>query len=152
LTKVSIHAPARGATTRVRIYDEDKQFQFTRPRGARLFGVVAARRARVSIHAPARGATFWTYLYAAWLNVSIHAPARGATGRALPGAQAARRFNSRARAGRDLAFGGVASRGKVSIHAPARGATSPPSSPPTASTSFNSRARAGRDVSNSKCG
>jgi len=56
------------------------------------------------------------------------------------------------RAGRDLAFGGVASRGKVSIHAPARGATSPPSSPPTASTSFNSRARAGRDVSNSKCG
>ena len=56
---VSIHAPARGATTPLRRSRSRRGFQSTRPRGARRF----ERSAKfapllVSIHAPARGATF----------------------------------------------------------------------------------------------
>ena len=123
--RVSIHAPARGAT---RVY------------GLRPFLV------GVSIHAPARGATRRPTQRKPRARVSIHAPARGAThvsmGRAPPG----RCFNSRAREGRDVRSRcevtplegfqftrprgarravAVAVRGvlTVSIHAPARGAT-----------------------------
>ena len=58
LTRVSIHAPARGAT-----------------------GVLCYEVAHhdVSIHAPARGATEWSSATSTDLWVSIHAPARGAT-------------------------------------------------------------------------
>ena len=57
-------------------------------------------------------------------------------------------FNPRARAGRDGAYGGAESRhDRVSIHAPARGATADPSMPTTSAIGFNPRARAGRDQS-----
>ena len=55
---VSIHAPARGATTPSSLGFSPLKFQSTRPRGARLKN--APRRVTlrfVSIHAPARGAT-----------------------------------------------------------------------------------------------
>ena len=55
---VSIHAPARGATS---------------PRSLRR------GRISVSIHAPARGATIKTKQKLYFAEVSIHAPARGAT-------------------------------------------------------------------------
>ena len=56
---VSIHAPARGATSMaIDISSRDNVFQSTRPRGARLLRRPAVlRRQLVSIHAPARGAT-----------------------------------------------------------------------------------------------
>ena len=56
---VSIHAPARGATFRVPLHEiQSTQFQFTRPRGARLKSLdLSDVRILVSIHAPARGAT-----------------------------------------------------------------------------------------------
>ncbi len=57
---VSIHAPARGATSGSEARSGmSKGFQSTRPRGARRVQgtVYAQRRRRVSIHAPARGAT-----------------------------------------------------------------------------------------------
>ena len=127
--RVSIHAPARGATwhelhqstligsfnPRARAGRDDDalrppichdRFQSTRPRGARLADSAYARLPLpVSIHAPARGAT-WRHIrqrrrYRAD-RVSIHAPARGATARRL---QSLARYFS------------------VSIHAPARGAT-----------------------------
>ena len=56
--KVSIHAPARGAT---------RCFRSSVP------------NSHVSIHAPARGATATRALLARPCRVSIHAPARGAT-------------------------------------------------------------------------
>ncbi len=124
--RVSIHAPARGATARVRGPVPQMRFQFTRPRGARPRRAVRPRRRphRVSIHAPARGATQREEAAAqakaqfqftrprgarhelpgreaGVRRVSIHAPARGATRRRGP------------RRGR----------ARVSIHAPARGAT-----------------------------
>ena len=79
-------------------------FQSTRPRGARQ----KESRAYRGAHA----------------KVSIHAPARGATtaGNARQTGQG-RRFNPRAREGRDLLHLGEEQRVIVSIHAPARGAT-----------------------------
>ena len=60
--RVSIHAPARGATRSLRLRNVPQD---------------------VSIHAPARGATYLTDFTDVYGFVSIHAPARGATG--LPG-------------------------------------------------------------------
>ncbi len=100
--RVSIHAPARGATTRLRI------------RG---------RTGEVSIHAPARGATGERLHKGRGGRVSIHAPARGAT---RPPPQSRSRtacFNSRAREGRDIDVPLLKRIPQVSIHAPARGAT-----------------------------
>ena len=56
--KISIHAPAKGAT-------------FNRRRTI-MFDVI-------SIHAPAKGATFWVKVRRRTFQISIHAPAKGAT-------------------------------------------------------------------------
>ena len=106
VTRVSIHAPARGATTAADATATGlASFQSTLPREER------PRRQRddgllrpVSIHAPARGATEGYRETPGPVSVSIHAPARGAT-----------LLNRRGRG-----------RVKVSIHAPARGATPRP--------------------------
>ena len=56
--KVSIHAPARGATVYVCRSQDDIKFQSTLPHGERHILLDAFRRdILVSIHAPARGAT-----------------------------------------------------------------------------------------------
>ena len=123
LSAVSIHAPARGATLQKYRADLDQQ---------------------VSIHAPARGATCERRGLRVCLNVSIHAPARGATSCAVNllaehefqstrprGARlrtrlsrrSRRRFNPRAREGRDKDADALIRAFGVSIHAPARGAT-----------------------------
>ena len=100
--KVSIHAPAWGATQ----FDQSKRFgtkfQFTLPHGERLPNVetLSIRRA-VSIHAPAWGATDRRGGLQKADQVSIHAPAWGATPKGHKEARI----------------------GDVSIHAPAWGAT-----------------------------
>ena len=78
--RVSIHAPARGATGPSRL-------------GKEVF--------IVSIHAPARGATPIRLLLTPATPVSIHAPARGATCCRWRKAGSPGRFNPRARTGRD---------------------------------------------------
>ncbi len=122
--RVSIHAPARGATGGI----------LDQPAGL-----------MVSIHAPARGATGLTVLDFDDIQVSIHAPARGATGRlgikrdaAIVSIHAPARgaTNQHRLICRRLAFqstpphgerpsqpGYAIVHGAVSIHAPARGAT-----------------------------
>ena len=101
--KVSIHAPARGATVVAGEVAAELGVSIHAPaRGATCRGLCARGLPHVSIHAPARGATNPELdTQGAW-HVSIHAPARGAT---LAGRQA-----------RPAAA-------PVSIHAPARGAT-----------------------------
>ena len=120
---VSIHAPARGATTAGDLEINSLLFQFTRPRGARHGEGDGDVYVFVSIHAPARGATGGVAASPDSAFVSIHAPARGATAfhRAIDPRnvfqftrpRGARRFfnhhirhrnsfNSRAREGRDL--------------------------------------------------
>ena len=59
--KISIHAPAKGATIRP---------------------AFSGGISRISIHAPAKGATGCQWFPAIWYRISIHAPAKGATGRA----------------------------------------------------------------------
>ena len=143
---VSIHAPARGATSETRPSSRRNTFQSTLPRGERP-GVLRvgempasvsihapARGAtatpaklrqpeRVSIHAPARGATITLEQARRMQRVSIHAPARGATHRGRDHGDHELRFNPRSRAGSDEATVLVGVGEEVSIHAPARGAT-----------------------------
>ena len=78
-------------------------------------------------------------------GVSTHAPVMGATARSTPSARRRRRFNPRARDGRDF-FPGLGQAGvQVSTHAPVMGATGPTAVTPDSCASFNPRARDGRD-------
>ena len=63
----------------LRLQVDDAGFQFTLPRGERLVIIVAKITVGVSIHAPAWGATFTCETGHAGTSVSIHAPAWGAT-------------------------------------------------------------------------
>ena len=148
LPRVSIHAPARGATPGTWPSSTRRTSFNSRAREGRdpPPTVLACRRRGVSIHAPARGATHARPRRGSRSSVSIHAPARGAT--LIPQRplffsrfqftrpQGARReviynfvflrgFNSRARKGRDTIGGRRLWLREVSIHAPARGATPP---------------------------
>ena len=81
LRRVSIHAPAWGATgTAATRTSGPHGFQSTHPRGVRLARQIMPDTAEtVSIHAPAWGATPYLLIRRrAWM-VSIHAPAWGAT-------------------------------------------------------------------------
>ena len=101
-SKISIHAPARGATIEEWMQDYNRfVFQSTLPRGERLghFRTIFHTqdfnpRSRegsdvetisslldrfISIHAPARGATRAVAKEGTYSIISIHAPARGAT-------------------------------------------------------------------------
>ena len=100
--RVSIHAPAWGATRLLTPALWGMAFQSTHPRGVRLRNYYDhIRSMQVSIHAPAWGATSYPGVRRLTPLVSIHAPAWGATrASALP-----------------------AWRSSVSIHAPAWGAT-----------------------------
>ena len=81
LVRISIHAPARGATGAVKSCGCLKKISIHAPaRGATIFDLVSHTGAPISIHAPARGATKIFQYYQADRKISIHAPARGATG------------------------------------------------------------------------
>ena len=77
---VSIHAPTRGATWSTSRNGAEREFQSTRPRGARRRVVTGqVQFTDVSIHAPTRGATSDQQQTTSARSVSIHAPTRGAT-------------------------------------------------------------------------
>ena len=77
---ISIHAPARGATSWPRsiITTSDYFNPRSRERSDVALDITIAYVA-ISIHAPARGATGNGKEVEASINISIHAPARGAT-------------------------------------------------------------------------
>ncbi len=94
---VSIHAPARGATHGYPLHAGHLgQFQSTHPRGVRPALLAQAQFvSEVSIHAPARGATSTGVRRCAdGEGVSIHAPARGATAMPLRTSSRPARFQS----------------------------------------------------------
>ena len=101
---VSIHAPVRGATIPRAGSHPFRQFQSTRPCGARHLekGLKGAKNG-VSIHAPVRGATE-TYSLLDEVKWSFNPRARaGRDHQAVPVCCASPRgFNPRARAGRDV--------------------------------------------------
>ena len=77
---ISIHAPTRGATSLEIINAGVEKFQSTLPRGERHkesydINLVTL----ISIHAPTRGATFQHIAVFCFAKISIHAPTRGAT-------------------------------------------------------------------------
>ena len=99
---ISIHAPARGATTDDEIQEQWCSISIHAPaRGATIKRQVNPSSFTISIHAPARGATSFTTALSMYLTISIHAPARGATATCI------------------IPYGAK----DISIHAPARGAT-----------------------------
>ena len=57
LSRVSIHAPTRGATFVTVLILKSEEFQSTHPHGVRHQPFSSFRTKRVSIHAPTRGAT-----------------------------------------------------------------------------------------------
>ena len=101
---VSIHAPARGATTSSSRSSQTWSFN---PR---------ARKGRDRRRIPDQ----------CMVSVSIHAPARGATPLSTICCGFSLGFNPRARKGRDWQDLGLRPGYRVSIHAPARGATASP--------------------------
>ena len=104
---VSIHAPARGATSFLLPWMVSPPCFNPRSRTGSDGPIVPVLHPPgVSIHAPARGATVYMTTLTRFPGVSIHAPARGATCRRRP----------------------MRAKRPVSIHAPARGARacSPP--------------------------
>ena len=99
---VSIHAPARGATSRRREVRLSSLFQSTRPRGARQgTGLKPVPWAEFQSTRPRGARQCRIPLSPLHYGVSIHAPARGATRLPRPDQAHDSSFNPRARAGRD---------------------------------------------------
>ena len=147
ISRVSIHAPARGATAYPSIVKSDNSVSIHAPaRGATQPRTRRKEICHVSIHAPARGATSCSMKRRLFISFQSTRP-HGARPEPMRCKQQYMRFNPRARTGRDLALYAVfIVYHSVSIHAPARGAT-----PCRAAVfgnhklSFNPRARTGRD-------
>ena len=143
--RVSIHAPAWGATKPGSVDIRPVMFQSTLPRGERQHGPqqpdhgpgfnprsrvgsdpyskILETNGLVSIHAPAWGATNAAHLFLLILPVSIHAPAWGATLQERPCSSHQEGFNPRSRVGSDCLGRSDQPVPGVSIHAPAWGAT-----------------------------
>ncbi len=122
--KVSIHAPAWGATVSQRPYRRVDPVSIHAPAwGATHIGGATVPTLEVSIHAPAWGATCAPPWKRARCGVSIHAPAWGATSASARFNPWAVSFNPRARVGRDHHGDAWRDEQIVSIHAPAWGAT-----------------------------
>ena len=122
--EISIHAPARGATSTYQHTHYSTRISIHAPaRGATDFSDFFKFFLRISIHAPARGATVDPFFGSLDHVISIHAPARGAT--------FCRCF--------------LQLFSSISIHAPARGATIPLLFLFFPSMHFNPRSREGSD-------
>src|SRR5690606_29453124 len=124
LVRISIHAPARGATyplphglsssgfqstlphgerrSRSKRISKTKKFQSTLPHGERLDATDSSSLISfISIHAPARGATMFSVDARRAGSISIHAPARGATTDSSNVISFDTYFNPRSRTGSD---------------------------------------------------
>ena len=100
--RVSIHAPAWGATHCLHCFVIAVKFQSTHPRGVRRGGFQhEPALSPVSIHAPAWGATQPVRQPLHPIRVSIHAPAWGATSTASRCSSSTPGFNPRTRVGCD---------------------------------------------------
>ena len=109
---VSIHAPARGATTFTKEWDKIREFQSTHPQGVRLFNMAKA--------------------LCRWMFQSTHP--QGVRQYIILNGMIVICFNPRTRKGCDLVCLSLCRFILVSIHAPARGATCQISNSPYASS------------------
>ena len=116
----------RGARQfRDNILKGENMFQSTRPRGARRHNPRdTCNRGRFQSTRPRGARHNLSEIQRSEISVSIHAPARGATSFNAPSCTCCDCFNPRAREGRDLNSNmSMIISHHVSIHAPARGAT-----------------------------
>ncbi len=122
--RISIHAPAKGATRYAGRILNCFRFQSTLPRRERHEAEGILIYDPISIHAPAKGATVGHARLAAEGGISIHAPAKGATvGKRLLWAREAISIHAPAK-GATIPCWIVHVKIVISIHAPAKGATS----------------------------
>ncbi|GAK53093.1 hypothetical protein U14_04352 [Candidatus Moduliflexus flocculans] len=124
--RVSIHAPARGATNGAGVSWHVEQCFNPRAREGRDIGNSRSKlQIRLFQSTRPRGARHYFFdVYYISIIVSIHAPARGATCRERLQSSGMRTFQStRPRGARLASCSSADSRTHVSIHAPARGAT-----------------------------
>ena len=147
--KISIHAPARGATVRsssLRIGFE--KFQSTLPRGERPHPLSLLQAYLPDFNPRSReGSDRDQDLMIVSFVISIHAPARGATGSGTHSLSTSNNFNPRSREGSDsLAVVQVIISALISIHAPARGATVDAAAVRLHFAYFNPRSREGSDA------
>ena len=143
---ISIHAPARGATSLHSAQLRDIPFQSTLPQGERPWELTMSHPLDpISIHAPARGATMDAYMTRYPIFISIHAPARGATLRNyLDDISQIISIHAPARGATEILLYSADSQ-KISIHAPARGATRRLLQSLSEEDNFNPRSRKGSD-------
>ncbi len=147
-TRVSIHAPAWGATLEgVTVTCDNDEFQSTHPRGVRPVPPSSARRWRACFNPRTR----------VGCDCRRGAPAKAMAGfnpRTRVGCDGCavwstgcrpQSFNPRTRVGCDVSRGSKMAYINVSIHAPAWGATERPSSPRPSAACFNPRTRVGCD-------
>ena len=143
---ISIHAPAKGATSPCPVQAAGRlNFNPRSREGSDAADDHGHSDRAISIHAPAKGATAACCISLVARVISIHAPAKGATRCAVWFALSAKHFNPRSREGSDFArprpqfrYGDFNPRSRegsdrigrfeiegmdISIHAPAKGAT-----------------------------
>ena len=85
ISRISIHAPAKGATKRGRLRTSAPFISSHAPaKGATDHAYYGCVDEYISIHAPAKGATTICFGLVLFIDISIHAPAKGATGIDLP--------------------------------------------------------------------
>ncbi len=146
LRRISIHAPARGATSYLD-YSAGCASDFN-PRsreGSDVFRSVFAILIAISIHAPARGATLLFRKAVCTFLISIHAPARGATENEIAeNANSEISIHAPAR-GATCRKWLITINNPISIHAPARGATTLCINGDKVVLHFNPRSREGSD-------
>ena len=124
--RISIHAPAKGATISTQRFPRRESFQSTLPRRERRdLAVRKEENCIISIHAPAKGAT---------INQLLNNFYKQTFQSTLPRRE---RLYSQAPARAEYI---------ISIHAPAKGATPLPSHLPLSCPHFNPRSREGSDV------
>ena len=123
--EISIHAPAKGATSRGNREKGICKFQSTLPRRERLrkiqmMGIIIVFQSTL----PRRERLDTRTVVLVFLDISIHAPAKGATTCIKMFHSAVINFNPRSREGSDL-MRSVTQKciNCISIHAPAKGAT-----------------------------
>ena len=145
---ISIHAPAKGATHRIRDLQRKDRFQSTLPRRERHrlhlikrsdmnfnprsregsdVAALAICDANANFNPRSReGSDKLVFAVTNPSNISIHAPAKGATAVPIGKIIVCIYFNPRSREGSDLEQTKWADLLEISIHAPAKGATGMP--------------------------
>ena len=102
---ISIHAPARGATSEMQVSPCFQGFQSTLPRGERPFCIfVQSVYGEFQSTLPRGERLLCLYAFYIHVYISIHAPARGATTNAYKEAIKDNNFNPRSREGSDRRY------------------------------------------------